>query len=81
MPSSSLTARNRFGIAAEASTVPAVIRSRRLLNVRNRPDSTSTAPMSSTGCFPALSTWIRPKSTWRPSIWQNWSAPMTEAGE
>src|SRR5215218_6082691 len=48
-PSPGRTERKSVGMAAEASMVSEVILSRRLLNVLNSPESTSTAPTSSTG--------------------------------
>src|SRR5215212_8331110 len=48
-PSPGRTERKSVGMAAEASMVSEVILSRRLLKALNSPESTSTAPTSSTG--------------------------------
>ena len=74
------TARNSVGMAAEASTQSAVMRSCRLLNARNRPERTSTAPSSSIGWTPAVSASIRSKSMWRCSISRNCSTPIDVVG-
>jgi hypothetical protein len=78
VPSPTGTARNRVGMAAEARTMSAVMGSRRLLNARNSPERTSTAPSSSIG--PAGRPASRPKSTRRSSMRRNSCRPVTEVG-
>jgi hypothetical protein len=63
-------------MAAEARTMSAVMASRRLLNARNSPERTSTAPSSSIG--PSGRPGQPPKSTRRSSIRRNSSRPVTE---
>ena len=67
-------------MAADARIMSAVIRSRRLLNVRKAPVSTSTAPSSSTGCAPSASTSMLPKSTLRSSMPRSSALAVPERG-
>jgi hypothetical protein len=78
VPPSRCTARKMVGMAADARTASAVIVSRRLLNVRNSPLRTSTAPMSSiasSGRTPSAA-----GSTWRSSMARKSSRPRSLNG-
>jgi hypothetical protein len=74
------TARNNDGIAADASTASAVIRSRWLEKARKRPESTSTAPSTSSGNSRSRSATTSSKSTCRASSARNWSSPPSARG-